>query len=172
MRLQDPNAAFDRKRQSRGFTLAEVIIAIAIIVIIFGGIVTAYLQASYRAAWTGYSLAAESLAIKQIEQARSAVWDPSVGINQIFLMPLSNSVVTTSNMTGYTWANLELPSSGTNYARATNYISIKRVGSSGVTNIMFRVDTAWRFHWRKSTVTYTNTVCTLIAPDNRELDAN
>ncbi len=64
-------------RRSRGSTLVEVIFAIVIVVVVFAGVILAYTQASYRAQWTGYSLAAESLAIKQIEQARSARWDPA-----------------------------------------------------------------------------------------------
>jgi len=57
---------------------------------------------------------------------------------------------------------------------ATNYISIKVLFANGVTNPwvqmeMVRVDTVWPFTgWGNYTMQlYTNTVCTMLAPDNR-----
>src|SRR5579862_2350636 len=162
MRMQDPIVASDRKMASRGFTLAEVMIAVLIIVMVVSTIVLAYTQAAYRAEWTGYSLAAESLGVKQIEQARSAVWDPAsaTNYNQVYMMNLTSSNYSSGVLTGYTWTNLDLPSTGTNYERATNYVSIRSIGASGVTNIMIRVDTVWRFRWRGMTKLYTNSIAT------------
>jgi prepilin-type N-terminal cleavage/methylation domain-containing protein len=158
-------------RRSSGFTLVEVIFALAITVVVFSGVIVAYNQATYRAQWTGYSLAAESLAMKQIEQARSARWDPANPngqVLQIYSLNLQNSNLTSRVFTGYSWTNLDLPTSGTNYLRATNYVTVKPVpSSSNGSNLMVRVDTVWSFKW-KNTKLYTNTICTYLAPDNKE----
>jgi type II secretory pathway pseudopilin PulG len=63
-------------KRNSGFTLAEVVTAIGIVAMIFGGMMVAYTQATRRAQWSGYSMAAQGLAIQQLEQARSAQWDP------------------------------------------------------------------------------------------------
>jgi prepilin-type N-terminal cleavage/methylation domain-containing protein len=177
MRFQVSTMTATKARQSRGFTLAEVAIAIAIVTMIFAGIILAYTQATYRAEWTGYSLAAESLAVKQIEQARSARWDPAavsatgVPMNQLYQLNLlgSNYNSGTRVYTGYTWTNLDLPSNGTNFMCATNFVTVKPVpGSTMGSNIMVRVDTVWKFRWRSLTKLYTNTICTYLAPDNKD----
>jgi prepilin-type N-terminal cleavage/methylation domain-containing protein len=180
MRLQIPTVASTRTKHARGFTLAEVVIALAIIIMIFSGIILAYTQAAYRAEWSGYSLAAESLALKQIEQARSARWDPAnaagtIATNEIYSLTLLNSNLTAAGvLTGYSWTNLDLPSNGTNIARATNYVTISPVtpypANNPGSNIMVKVDTVWRFRWRKTTKFYTNTVATYLAPDNKNPD--
>jgi prepilin-type N-terminal cleavage/methylation domain-containing protein len=161
-------------RQTRhGFTLVEVVLALAIITVVFAGVILAYSQATYRAQWTGYSLAAESLAMKQIEQARSARWDPANPNGQvleIYSLNLQNSnyVSATQVLTGYTWTNLDLPSSGTNFLRATNFVTVKPVPSNlNGTNLMIKIDTVWTFTWRNTRL-FTNTVCTYLAPDNKD----
>lgn len=154
----------------QGFSLAEVAIALAVIAMIFTSIIVGFTQASYRAEWTGYSLAAESLAMKQIEQARSARWDPAQypQVNEMYALNLQSSNLTGNIYTGYTWTNLDLPFTGTNVARATNYVTVKPVSTSTPgSNIMVRVDTVWTFRWRTSTRLYTNTICTYVAPDNK-----
>jgi prepilin-type N-terminal cleavage/methylation domain-containing protein len=175
MQPQIPTIASIGTRQRRGFTLMEVVFSLAIIVVVFSGVIVAYTQASYRAEWTGYSLAAESLAIKQIEQARCARWDPA-GADattkfELFSLNLQNSNVTAGVLTGYTWTNLDLPSAGNlNSLRATNYVTVSPVAPTGnlnASNIMVRVDTVWAFTWKKTKL-YTNTVCTYLAPDNKD----
>jgi len=164
--------ASNRAIKLRGFTLAEVAIAIGIVVMIFTAIILAYTQATYRAEWSGYSLAAESLATRQIEQARSARWDPATQSgqpNEIYLIPLVNSNYSGGTLTGYTYTTLDLPSSGTNVIYGTNYVTIKPVtGSGNASNIMVRVDAVWKFRWRTTTRLYTNTIVTYLAPDNKQ----
>ena len=170
MRLHVTTEASGQPEQKRGFTLAEVVIALAIITMVFASIIVAYTQAAYRAEWTGYSLAAESLAIKQIEQARSARWDPasSPPTIEIYSLNLLGSNLTSQVLTGYTWTNLDLPSNGTNVLRATNYVTVKPVPSAvAATNLMVKVETVWAFRWKKTKL-YTNTVCTYLAPDNKD----
>jgi type II secretory pathway pseudopilin PulG len=161
------------------FTLAEVAIALAIIGMLFGGGLLAYTQAIYRAQWSGYSLAADALAIQQIEQARCAVWDPSLSQNQVtnlnLLSMTSSGSGNTYVQTGYCWTNLDLPTTGTNFVRATNFVTVKMLyyntGSTTLSNIsvqLVRVDTVWPFRWKNQTSLFTNTICTYLAPDNRD----
>ena len=174
MQLEIPSKASRGTTRNRGFTLVEVVMALAIVIMVFSGIIVAYTQASYRAQWTGYSLAAEALAVKQIEQARCARWDPASSTNsfEVYSLNLLNSNVTAQVLTGYTWTNLDLPSSGNaNSLRATNFVTIKPVtptsGNVYASNLMVRVDTVWAFTWKKTRL-FTNTVCTYLAPDNKD----
>ena len=50
-----------------GFTLIEVVISTAIVAVVFGGIMTSYIQSGMRVQWSGYSLAAQGLAIQQMK---------------------------------------------------------------------------------------------------------
>ena len=166
------------RKWNSGFTLAEVVTAIGIVAMVFGGMMVAYTQATRRAQWSGYSMAAQGLAIQQLEQARSALWDPSANTNQIFeLILLNKTIIAPSGtilggITGYTWTNLDLPSSGTNFVRATNRVTVRmfyiNASNPPVQLQMIRVDTEWPFTWRNATRIFTNTICTYTAPDNRD----
>jgi type II secretory pathway pseudopilin PulG len=161
-----------RRKAAAGFTLAEVVVSIAIAALLFVGIIGAYIQSGRRAEWSGYSLAAQALAIQQLEQARSAVWDPA-------LTPVKNEI-TNLNLISWTYANgvgsgyttntLDLPISGTNYVWATNFVSFRLLtnmtGVPGVQVQMIRVDTVWPFFEGNATRAYTNTVASYYAPDN------
>lgn len=140
------------------FTLAEVLISLAIAATVFAGLITAYMQSSYRAEWSGYSLAAQSLAIQQLEQARAADWDVST-------IPVKNEI---TNVPAVTAAILDLPVNGTNVIWATNYTTITSIAITntvGASVYMVRVDTVWPFLWRGKSRYYTNTIADLFAPD-------
>src|ERR1035438_5052503 len=92
----------------RGFTLAEVVIAIAIVATVLSGMTVAYTQATRRSQWAGYQLAAQALAIQSLEQARSAVWDQSQNLNQLTNLNLSSWTYSAGVMSGYSWTNLEI----------------------------------------------------------------
>jgi prepilin-type N-terminal cleavage/methylation domain-containing protein len=178
MRLQGLTAASRETERRQGFTLVEILFSVVIIAMVFSGVILAYTQASYRAEWTGYSLAAEALAMKQIEQARSARFDlvnPDTSQRlQIYSLNLLNSNLTSSKvLTGYSWTNLDLPSAGNlNSLRATNYVTLRPITNnySSGTNLMLKVETVWQFTW-KTTKFYTNTVCTILAADNEDPSA-
>lgn len=150
--------------------------AVAIVATVFGGIINAYIQMGKRAEWTGYSLAAQSMAQQLIEVARSAVWDPAQTppINQVTNLNLQGRSYDSSTLTwtGYRTNILDVPYSSTNYILATNYVTITLVninGSASQQAEFFRVDTVWPFgHWQQSHQYFTNTICTLISPDNRD----
>ena len=41
--------------RAAGFTLIEVVISTAIVALVFGGVITAYIQSGMRVQWSGYS---------------------------------------------------------------------------------------------------------------------
>jgi prepilin-type N-terminal cleavage/methylation domain-containing protein len=169
---QLPSIGRTARTRCSGFTLAEVVISLVIVATVFSGIVMAYIQAARRAEWTGRSLAAQALNIQLIEQARSARWNLGIGgvqpVDEIAGMTdLLAYSYSGGNLSGYTWTNLDLPSFGTNYVTATNYLSIRPVTLSGGATIrVIRVDTVWPFTWRKTIRYFTNTLCTYASPDN------
>ena len=165
------------KRHAAGFTLAEVVIAVAVTGLVFAGILTGYVLSARNAEWTGYSLAAQALAMKQIEQGRAAVWDYSTatGRNELtnlnLLNPQYNSATKTA--TGYSWATLDLPYNGTNVVIATNYVTVQMFYFNNVSNPpvqlqYMQVDTVWPFVTGTTLKYFTNSIATNFAPDNRD----
>src|ERR1039458_7246431 len=110
MRVMDISEARP-KRNGAAFTLAEVVIAIAIMGMVFSGTIYGYVQATKRAQWSGYSLAAQALAIQQIEQVRSAQWDVYKSIDDSTNLVLNSWSYNASTrvLTGYSWTNLDIP---------------------------------------------------------------
>lgn len=163
-------------KQDAAFTLAEVVISMAIAAFVFGGIITAYIQSTRRAEWSGYSLAAQALAIQQLEQARSAVWDSALGKNEVTNLALNNWKYTNATRvgSGYSWTNLDLPVSGGNFVRATNYVTIRMLtnvaGVPAVSLQMVQVDTVWPFQIGTTNRFFTNSISTYLAPDNRDVN--
>jgi prepilin-type N-terminal cleavage/methylation domain-containing protein len=161
-----------------GFTLAEVVVALAIVALVFGAIIDGYISTSVRGQWTAYSLAAQSLGLQVIEQARACEWDGGSGVNQMTNLAVMNPSYNsgTSTFTGYTTNILDVPWKGTNYIMATNFVTVKMLyinndSSTQVQVQMVRVDTVWPFTgWSKFSLLkyYTNTTCTMMAPDNRD----
>jgi hypothetical protein len=170
-----------RSQREGGFVMTfwEVLIAVIIVAVVFGVIFDGYITSAKIAQWTGYSLAAQSLAAQSVEQARSAVWDIALQKTEVTNMTLLNKNVTYNGvnwtMTGYTTNVLDIPWKGTNYVIATNYITVQSFFENGATNPWVQlqsvtVQTVWPFDaWGNfSLLYYTNTVCTYIAPDNRD----
>jgi prepilin-type N-terminal cleavage/methylation domain-containing protein len=160
-------------RGLRGFTLAEVVVAVAIIAVVFGGIITAYIQGGRQAEWAGLSLAAQAINTHQIEQARSAVWDYSIGKNELTNLNLMGWTYNTTTKigTGYATNILDLPISGTNIVVVTNFVTVKTLNLSGFTNVqvqMVSVDTVWPLSRRGAARLYTNRTATYFGPDNRD----
>ena len=156
-----------------GFTLTEVVVSVAIVALLFGGILTSYIRTARQAEWAGYALAAQAIGVQQIEQARSAVWDTSIGKNEITNLSLTNWTynVSTKVGSGYTWAVLDIPISGTNRVLATNFVTVKTLNVSGLSNVqvqMVRVDTVWPFLTLAGRRVYTNTTVSYFGPDNRD----
>lgn len=141
----------NRERGKRGFTLMEVAIASSISVLMIGGIIFGYVQSTNRAEWSAYSLAAQSLAMQRLEQARAATWD-ELAFPRIDQLVASNFLVRAEM--------LDIPRSGTNVVWATNYTTITQVSANPPLR-MIRVDCVWPFIRRGL---FTNTVVTYRAP--------
>ena len=137
-----------------GFTLAEVVVAIAVATLSFGGVICGYVLTADRAQWSAYSLAAQSLATQGVEQARAAKWDPKS-------WPATDEL----GATNYTQTDLlDVPVSGP-AIRATNYISITTVSQDPPMR-QLRADCVWRLsNGRRSRGPFTNTVITLRTAD-------
>jgi len=115
----------------------------------------AYVGANDRAEWSAYSLAAQSLAMQGIEQARAAQWDPE-----------SWPVIDKLPVTNYTRVEkLDVLVSGTPVL-ATNYVSISTIATSPQIR-QLRADCVWmlvsRYH--DAAGPFTNTAVTFRASD-------
>lgn len=180
MRLRDVSGTRPLGDHTFAFTLAEVVISVAVIGVIFAGILAGYIQSARRAEWSGYSLAAEALSIQQLEQARAAVWDQGTGLNEITNLTLTGWTRQIVNgrpvVKGYSWGALDLPVNGGSAAakRATNFVTVSVIPLNNTTNPpvtvqMVRVDTVWVFYgFGGIKRVYTNTTVNYFAPDNRD----
>jgi len=151
MRLKPNNRSFRRA----AFTLVEVLVCMMVMGLVFAGILAGNTQSSSRAEWAGYNMAAQALAVQQLEQFHAAAWDTQA----------SPVVDWTTNFPASITNVLDLHISGTNAVWVTNNITITniQIASNPVVNIkMLRVDTIW--NWRNTTL-FTNTLVTYKAPD-------
>lgn len=141
------------RRTASGFTLSEVVISIMLSGILFGGLISGYIFSARRVEWSAHSLAAQSLAVQGIEQARAAQWDAGVW-----------PVVDQLPPTNFTRVEiLDLPASGGQTAYATNFISVTTVSTNPPLREI-RVDCVWLFAGRDARL-YTNSVVTYRASD-------
>jgi type II secretory pathway pseudopilin PulG len=153
-----------------GFTLVEVTTSIFIAGLVFVGILMGYVRSGQRAEWSGLSLAAQAYGIQQIEQARAAAWDLSQvpPTNQIPNLNLIGWTYSTSDklFRGYTWTNIDIPYAGSNFIRATNFVTINTNVQivAALTNLVVtsvQVQTVWRYNSKNAT----NTLVNYYAPD-------
>ena len=140
--------------RNRGFSLVEVLISILVMGAVFGSVLLAYTQSSTRAEWSGMSLAAQAMALRQVEQFHAAKWDTQ-----------SNPQVDqTTNIPTPVVSILDLPIAGTNVVWATNTCTVSNflICPNPVTNIkMITVNTVWAYNG----LLFTNTVVDYRAPD-------
>jgi hypothetical protein len=155
MRLMASPGIRGPKVRAAAFTLAEVVICVFIIMLLFGGIFTAYIQTSYRAEWSGYSLAAQALAVQELEAAKAAVWDTQQ-------TPVNDEIIRLPRLST---ALLDLPVSGTNFVQVTVTNAITLIQNGQYSNYMVKVSVIWPFRWKNQTVYFTNTIADYYAPD-------
>ena len=172
------------RRGEAAFSFFEVMIAFLVVALMFGVIINGYTSAAKRMQWTGFSLAAQALSIQTIEQARSATWDPAqtgkaIEVTNLTLLGKTFTPNPTAlvlwTYSGYTINILDVPWKGTNYLMATNWVTVQMFRlpppNTNIVMQLVRVDTVWPFNaWANFKLRYyTNTVCSLLAPDNRAL---
>ncbi len=143
----------DGHRNLAAFTLAEVVVSAAIAAMSVAGIVYGYTQSTKRAEWSGYSLAAQALAVQRLEQTRASRWDPDAGVDQLVSANFPIQTVV-----------LDIPVIGTNAAYATNVTTITSISTNPPLLRMIRVDCTWIFPTTGRV--FTNTVATYRSPDN------
>lgn len=135
-----------------GFTLVETMVSIVILGLVFGGTLLTYTRAQQRAQWSGYSLAAQMLCTKSLEQFHAALWDTQT-------VPTNNN---TTNIPLTSTAILDIPLVGTNVVWATNTATITPFAGPGPSYYeMMVVNTTWRWNGR----VYTNTLVDYRSPD-------
>ena len=124
----------------------------ALLGMLFGGVIYGYIQSLNRSEWTAYDLAANSLAQQRMEQARAVKWDtlafPPVDGLQSSNFPVAVEV-------------LDIPITGNNLVYATNITTISPVAATPPVKAI-RVDCVWAYHNGR---VFTNTVVTYRAPD-------
>ncbi|MFM2294659.1 MAG: hypothetical protein RLZZ350_1072 [Verrucomicrobiota bacterium] len=149
-----PTQTSRRRSRVGGYALTEVVICIIIVMVVYGGAILAYVQTAKRAEWTGLSLAAQGLGVRQLEQARAAKWD--------YYGASPTDLVT--NFPAQTNLTIDLPTQGTNTYLATNYMTVTTVivkASTGMPVHCLRVDTVWT----TGNKFFTNTLLTYRAPN-------
>lgn len=148
---------FHRRRSVAALTLVEVVLSTAIAAMTVSGILYGYTQSAKRAEWSGYSLAAQALAVQRLEQTRACRWDPDSGVDQLVATNFPTQTLV-----------LDLPVIGTNAAYATNITTITVIFPDGdrvapLLHRMIRVDCVWKFP--ATGRVFTNTVATYRSPD-------
>src|ERR1700743_1035808 len=93
----------NRKSRQAGFTLAEMVICLAIMALVIGGTMNAYTNSSRFAERAGYQLAAQGQTIQMLERARAGLWDTAT-------VPITDTM--TNGATNV--SILDLPITGTN----------------------------------------------------------
>jgi prepilin-type N-terminal cleavage/methylation domain-containing protein len=135
-----------------GFTLVEIAVALAISVLLMAGMFKGYTMASRRAQFSSFQLAANAMAMQQMESIVAATWVISgTSVTNIFSPKLTSTQVNA----------LCVPSSGTNLVYGTNYATVRQL-STYPPYVMVQVSCVWNF---MDMGTFTNTVGVLRSPD-------
>ena len=130
-------------------------ISLGLAALTFTGVIYGYAVTADQAHWSACSLAAQSLAVQGVEQARAAKWDPQA-------WPPIDELGTTN----YSQVSpLDLPVAKGNIIYATNFVSVTMVSATPPVKEL-RADCVWRLlNGTRTRGLFTNTVVTLRAPD-------
>ena len=139
-------------RSAEAFTLAEVVMSTAIAAMTIAGIAYGYTQSTKRAEWSGYSLAAQAMAVQRMEQTRACRWDPNAGVDQLQATNFPSQTVV-----------MDIPVIGTNAAYATNITTITDISTTAPLLRMIRIDCTWKFP--ATGRVFTNTIASYRSPD-------
>jgi prepilin-type N-terminal cleavage/methylation domain-containing protein len=162
-----------KARQSiKGMTLMEVMMAMMVISMVIWASMQTYMQSAWQAEWSAYSLAAQAAGIQQLEQARAAVWNLGI-TNGLTNLNVSNWSYNSSIdcWSGQSVLTLDMPVSGTNIPKATNFVTLKTVYLNQNTNNvpfqMLTINTVWSFRWGYGQAKcYTNVIGNFYAADD------
>jgi prepilin-type N-terminal cleavage/methylation domain-containing protein len=148
----------NKQKAGAGFTLVEVVMSIAILALVMGGMLCGYIQTNQWAEWSSLSLAAQSFASQWAEQTQAEKWDTHTDLTGTGY-GTSNELLTTN----YTRTNsMLIPGTGQSVI-VTNYVSITSVCASPQVR-QIRVDCVWQFPltaiWTNHPAIFSNTVIT------------
>jgi|GEM_PF-449893 len=142
---------------SKGMTLAEVLVGVALFALVFGSVLTGITQANYRAAWSKYNAAATKLAEQRMEQIQSAPLDLAAS-------PPFDALVATNFPPDF--VDLEqFVGSTNNNVRAMRTVTIESVPNANPNAMKYKVITVsviWSYRGRGP---FTNMLVTIRAPD-------
>lgn len=139
-----------------GFSLIEVLVALAVLALVIQGIILCYLRFTQQAEWSAHSLAAQSLASQGAEQARSAKWD-----TQAWPQGVGPGQSDELGLTNYAQPNTLAVGADGQPTVVTNFIGITSVSTTPPLR-QIRSDCVWSFMDRGL---FTNTVVMFRAPD-------
>jgi prepilin-type N-terminal cleavage/methylation domain-containing protein len=134
------------------FTLLEVLIALAVLGVSLGGILTLYIRSAQRADWSGYSVSAQMMALSGLEQCRAAKYDPNGS-------PPTDALVSTNFP-----SRVDILDPGTvngTNSYGTNTTTILTIATNPALKLV-RVDCTWTYPGRG---VFTNSVFTYRAPN-------
>jgi len=140
----------NRRVGTAAFTLIEVVFASAIAALVLAGMFQGYTMAARKAQYSTCSLAANSMAMQQLEGAYSGNWVPSYSQTQLLTLSRTQT------------ANLCLPSAQGNVVTCTNYTTVNQV-STNPPYALIQVQCVWTFPNYGGT--YTNAVSVLRGPN-------
>jgi Tfp pilus assembly protein PilV len=135
-----------------GISLIEVMVSMLILATAVGATINGYIFTTYQAEWSAYSIAAHSLAVQRLEQARAAKWDPQA-------YPSVDRVIQANFPV--TKAILDVPRLGNNFVVATLTTTVTTVSANPPTK-MIKVECQWPFMNRGW---FTNSIASYRAPD-------
>jgi prepilin-type N-terminal cleavage/methylation domain-containing protein len=149
MRISQPIRGRGR---THAFTLIEVAVALAVSVLVMAGMFEGYTMASRRSQFSSFQLAAQAMAMQQMESIVAATWVISgTSVTNLFSPSLTNTQVNA----------LCVPSSGTNLVFATNYATVRQI-STYPPYALVQVSCVWNF---MGMGVFTNSVAVLRSPD-------
>jgi Tfp pilus assembly protein PilV len=150
--MKRSNSSSHCKLRLFAFTLIEQLFAILIAGLTVGAVVAGFWQSVSNSEWSGYSLAAQNLALQSLEQTRAAKWDPQgdPAVDDLQQSRFPDRVEI-----------LDVPVFGGRILYATNRTTITQISVSPPLR-MIQVECTWRF-WNRGV--FTNSVATYRGPD-------
>jgi type II secretory pathway pseudopilin PulG len=146
-------------RLQAGFSLAETLIAFAVLGMVFAGLLYGYVQANRIAEWSSMSLAAQSYASQGTEQARAAHWSLTTTNDEL---PPTNYPPILGFMDVPAKGNL-LDTKGNPIYNLTNIVTVSNYGSGSPPLRLIWTDCHWTFPLTGQM--FTNTVILIRAAD-------
>ena len=137
---------------TQGGTLVELVMALSIALITVSASVKGYILTANKAEWSAYSLAANSMAMQRMEQARAAKWDPGAwpSVDRV----IQANFPTVTNV-------LDVPVSGSNIVYGVVSTTVTNISANPPLKLV-RVECVWKF---MSHGWFTNSVTSYRAPD-------